>query len=139
MPAFFMEVVMKYVYPAVFEDDDGKIGVSVPDVEGCYTFGDDMADAIYMVQDALAMMLAHYEDNGTEIPKASDIKTIKSEGVVSYVMADTMAWRKANDSKAVKKTLSIPSWLNSRAEAASINFSQALQESLCSKLGVSLQ
>ncbi|MBQ5400928.1 MAG: type II toxin-antitoxin system HicB family antitoxin [Treponema sp.] len=129
---------MKYVYPAIFENDDGKIAVSVPDVKGCYTFGDDMADAIFMAQDALSMMLVYYEDNGVEIPKASGIDDIKTDGAVSYVVADTAAWRKENDSKAVKKTLSIPSWLNKKAELASINFSQTLQEALCLKLGIEM-
>ena len=125
---------MKYVYPAIFEEDDGKIGVSVPDLPGCFTFGDDMAEAILMAEDAMAMMLVEYENEGKTCPVASDISAIKTDAIVSYVLADTEKWRKQFDNKAVKKTLTIPSWLNSLAEKAGLNFSQVLQEALQAKL-----
>ena len=125
---------MKYVYPAIFEDDDGKIGVSVPDIPGCFTFGDDMAEALLMAEDAIAMMLVQYENEGQSVPVASSISDIKTDGIVSFVLADTEKWRKQFDNKAVKKTLTIPSWLNSLAEKAGLNFSQVLQEALQSKL-----
>ena len=125
---------MKYVYPAIFEDDDGKIGVSVPDIPGCFTFGDDMAEALLMAEDAIAMMLVQYENEGQSVPVASSISDIKTDGIVSLVLADTEKWRKQFDNKAVKKTLTIPSWLNSLAEKEGLNFSQVLQEALQSKL-----
>ena len=125
---------MKYVYPAIFEDDDGKIGVSVPDIPGCFTFGDDMAEALLMAEDAIAMMLVQYENDGQSVPVASSISDIKTDGIVSLVLADTEKWRKQFDNKAVKKTLTIPSWLNSLAEKAGLNFSQVLQEALQAKL-----
>ena len=129
---------MKYVYPAVFVEDDGKIGVDIPDIQGCHTFGDNLAEAMEMAKDALEMMLVSYEDDNQDIPAPSKIKDINADGFVSYVLADTDEWRREFDSKAVKKTLSIPSWLNFRAERADINFSQTLKEALCQKLGVSL-
>ena len=74
---------MKYVYPAIFEDDDGKIGVTVPDIPHCHTFGDNMADAIEMAKDCIEMMLASYEDDGKAIPPASKINKIKPKGLPS--------------------------------------------------------
>lgn len=127
---------MKYVYPVIFEDDEGKIGVTVPDIPGCFTFGDDMADAILMAEDAMSMMLVEYENSGESVPKASNILDIKTDGVVSYVLADTEKWRKSFDNKAVKKTLTIPSWLNSLAEKNGVNFSQILQDALQAKFGL---
>ena len=129
---------MTYVYPVIFEEDEGKIGVTVPDIPSTFTYGDDMADAIFMAEDVIAMMLADYEDRGEAVPAPSKIEDIKTSGVVSLVRADTDEWRKLVDNKAVKKTLSIPSWLNRKAEKAAINFSQTLQDALCQKLGVSL-
>ena len=129
---------MIYVYPVIFEEDEGKIGVTVPDIPSTYTFGDDMADAIFMAEDVIAMMLSDYEDKGKKVPTPSRIEDIKTDGIVSLVRADTDAWRKLIDNKAVKKTLSIPSWLNKKAENAAINFSQTLQDALCQKLGISL-
>ena len=129
---------MKYVYPAIFVEDDGKIGVDIPDIKGCHTFGDNLTEAMEMAKDALEMMLVSYEDDNQDIPAPSKIKDINADGFVSYVLADTDEWRREFDNKAVKKTLSIPSWLNFRAERADINFSQTLKEALCQKLGVSL-
>ena len=40
----------------------------------------------------------------------------------------------AGSEKSVKKTLSIPSWLNKAALEQNINFSQVLQEALLSKV-----
>lgn len=126
---------MKYTYPVIFEKDEDKIGASVPDLPGCFSFGNDLSDAIEMIQDAMAMYLADCEDRNQKIPAPSDIKVIQTEGTVSYVLADTKKWREQFDNRAVKKTLSIPSWLNKKAEKAGVNFSQILQEALIEKLG----
>jgi len=81
------------------------------------------------------MMIVYYEDHGKEIPASSSLEDIKSgKVIVSYVLADTDQWRRNNDNRAVKKTLSIPSWLNAKASRAGVNFSQVLQEALVSKL-----
>ena len=127
---------MRYVFPAVFEQaEEGGFNVKIPDVPGCFTQGDTLAEAIYMAQDALAMMIVYYEDHGKEIPASSSLEDIKSgKVIVSYVLADTDQWRRNNDNRAVKKTLSIPSWLNAKASRAGVNFSQVLQEALVSKL-----
>lgn len=129
---------MKYVYPVIFEEDteEGGYNVTVPDIPCCFTFGDDMADAIFMAEDVMAMMLADYEDNNKEVPKPSRIQDIKTDGIVSLVVADTTEWRKLVNNKVIKKTLSIPAWLNARAEKAAVNFSQVLQEALCQKLNI---
>lgn len=130
---------MKYVYPVIFEDaEEGGYVVTVPDIPCCFTQGEDMADAIFMAEDIIAMMLAEYEDEGKPVPTPSKIEDVKTTGIVSLVRADTDEWRKLVDNKAVKKTLSIPGWLNRKAERAAINFSQTLQDALCQKLGVSL-
>lgn len=132
---------MKYVFPVIFEEaEEGGYNVRVPDIKGCFTCGDTMEEAILMAKDAIEMMLVSEEDDGNKIPKASNIKDIEKQtnGVVSYVLADTDEWRKSFDNKAIKKTLSLPSWLNKKAEKASINFSQTLQEALCQKLNIAL-
>ena len=129
---------MKYVYPVIFEKaEEGGYNVKVPDIPGTYTCGDDMADAIFMASDAIAMMLADYEDEGKPVPTPSEISAIKTDGTVSLVLADTDEWRRLVDNKAVKKTLSIPSWLNTKAEKAGVNFSQVLKDALMGLLGIS--
>jgi predicted RNase H-like HicB family nuclease len=126
---------MKYVYPAIFTPEEGNILVSVPDLPGLHTFGKSMADALFMVQDAIEMWLWDAENNEEPIPPASDQKKIakmceSSNQVVSMVAADTDEYRRQNDTRSVKKTLSIPAWLNHQAEKANAPFSQILQQGL---------
>jgi predicted RNase H-like HicB family nuclease len=129
---------MKYAYPAIFHEEDGKVLVSVPDLPGLHTFGDDIADAIYMAQDAIEMWLWDAENKGEPIPGPSasaDVEKKTAPGkFVNLVAADTDEYRKQNDTRAIKKTLSIPAWLNYQAEKANAPFSQVLQEGLKSYL-----
>lgn len=128
----------KYVYPAIFTPDpEGGYCVRFPDIDGCFTDGDSLPEAVSMAEDALALMLYEYEAEGKPVPAPSNLKNIAHESneFVSYVYADTMEYRKKFNNKAVKKTLSIPEWLNEAATKANINFSQTLQEALKQKLG----
>lgn len=129
----------QYVYPAVFHPDEKEGGyfVSFPDLPGCMTEGNDLADALYMAQDASEMWLAFTEDQKQAIPEPSPAPHVESPDFASLIRADTDAWRKKNDSRAVKKTLSIPNWLNTRAEEAGVNFSQILQDALKERLHIS--
>jgi len=127
---------MKYVYPVILFPDDDAIGVSVPDLPGCHTFGKDRADALIMAKDAIEMWLWDAENNSEPIPPASESLDIADGQVVTLVVADTDEYRRLNDTRSVKKTLSIPSWLNSQAEKANAPFSQILQEGLKSYLSI---
>ncbi len=126
----------KYVYPALFKAEGDTIFVSFPDIENCFTQGKNMVEAIEMAEDALALSLVYMEDNKLEIPKASDLKSIEGDGLKSLVIADTVKYRKETSNKAVKKTLTIPSWLNEAAEKQSVNFSQVLQDALIAQVGI---
>lgn len=121
---------MKYVYPAILFPDDGAVGVSVPDLPGCHTFGKDKADALIMAKDAIEMWLWDAENKNEPIPPASESLDTTSDQTVTLIVADTDEYRRNNDNRAVKKTLSIPSWLNAQAEKANAPFSQILQEGL---------
>ena len=121
---------MKYVYPVILYPDDGKIGVTVPDLPGCHTFGDDMADALFMAKDAIEMWLWNAENEALPIPTPSSALHCEPFETFTLVAADTDEYRKANDTKAVKKTLSIPAWLNNQAEKANAPYSQILQQGL---------
>ncbi|MCL2415787.1 MAG: type II toxin-antitoxin system HicB family antitoxin [Defluviitaleaceae bacterium] len=126
---------MKYAYPAIITPEDGKILVSVPDLPGLHTFGNDLPDALYMAKDAVEMWLWDAENKKEPIPGVSGMADIAKlcenpESFVSMVAADTDEYRRQNDTKAVKKTLSVPAWLNYQAEQANAPFSQILQEGL---------
>lgn len=130
---------MKYVYPAVLTPDPaGGYTIAFPDLKGCVTEGDTLADALDMGMDAMAGWLYCAEKHGTAIPEPSTAErlALEPDEFTSLVMADLEAYRRTVESFAVKKTLSIPSWLNEKAEAAHVNYSQILQEGLRQHLGL---
>lgn len=130
----------KLYYPAIFEEE-GKNGFSVffPDVKGCNTCGKNMDDAYEMAEDALGLMLSCFEDEKKQIPVPSNPEQIKTKPGQKVVLIafDLQDYRKRKNGKAVKKTLSIPQWLDEEAKQRGINFSQVLQDALKDKMGVS--
>lgn len=128
---------MKYAYPAIFTPaGNGEYDVKVPDLPGCRTCGKDLADAIFMAEDAVSMWLWDAESKSESIPAATRLPNVEEPQFANYVVADTDEYLRKNDNRAVKKTLSIPSWLNARAEQAGVNFSQVLQDALKERLSV---
>lgn len=129
---------MKYAYPAIFTKEENAYSVIFPDIEGCATCGDTLPDAMEMAEDALCLMLYDYEEDGESIPEPSDIRNIPVDenSIVSMVCCDTVEYRKLYDNKAVKKTLTIPNWLNTLAERAGVNFSTVLQNALKQQLNI---
>lgn len=128
---------MRYAYPAIFTPEtDGGFSVVFPDLEGCYTCGDTLADTIMMAQDVLALVLYGYEHDFREIPAPSAPSEISfgQDEFINFISCDTLAYRKMYNNRAVKKTLTIPEWLNEAAISAGLNFSQILQEALMAKI-----
>ena len=130
----------KYVYPAIFTPEDGGYSIAFPDVDTCFTEGDTLTEAMENANDALSMVLDHMERHQMEIPVASSIADVSGKlnggEFVTLVSCDTNVYRRTHDNKAVKKTLSIPSWLNEMAERAGINFSALLQTALKQQLNI---
>ena len=131
----------KYVYPAIFTPEaDGQFSIRFPDLPNCFTGGENLADAMAMAKDVLCFMLYEFEQRGEMIPAPSTVAEIQRQAVgsefVSLIACDTVEYRKFYDSRAVKKTLTIPSWLNDMAERANINFSATLQTALKDALNI---
>lgn len=128
----------RYVYPAIFHrnDDDGSYTVFIPELPGYVTEGKDLADAIFMAQDALSMWLWMAENEGKPTPAPNPTPEAEVPEFVNLVLADTDAYRKAHDTRLVKITVSIPAWLNAKAEQAGVNFSQILQDALKERLQI---
>lgn len=134
----------KYLYLATLERDPDTDGYTVtfPDLPGCITEGDDLLDATDMAQDALEGFLLVLEDGEEKIPAASNWETImaqveSSSTMVVPVKADTRIARMRDNDRAVKKTLTIPNWLDELAKEKEINFSKVLQDALKELVGVS--
>ena len=130
----------KYLYPAIFTPEDGGYYIRFPDFESCYTDADDLMSAMKMANDVLCLTLYDLEQENGNIPAASSAQSIQKQlqgdEFVTLIACDTIEYRKFFDNKAVKKTLSIPSWLNDMAERAGINFSGTLQEALKKQLDI---
>lgn len=128
----------KLFYPAIFHKaEEGGFWITFPDIPECMTQGDDMQHAYEMAVDALGLALTSREEDHEEIPAPSEpYKITTNNGEFCVVIEfDMLAYKKRTNSKAVKKTLSIPEWLNEEATALGINFSQVLQEALIEKVG----
>lgn len=130
---------MKYVYPAIFTpSEDGGFLVTFPDLDSCYTDGEDTKNAFINAEDVLNLVLWNMEESKKDIPSPSSPKAVSCDenSFVSLVSADTLVYRKLHDTKAVKKTLSIPRWLDTMALEKNVNFSNVLQNALIEELGV---
>lgn len=127
----------KLFYPAIFHKEDDGFWVSFPDFPECLTEGDDMDHAYEMAFEALGLAITSRKEEGECIPTPSPIESINAEdGTIIIINFDMMEYLKKHNSKAVKKTLSIPEWLNEEALRLGINFSQVLQEALMQKIGI---
>lgn len=127
----------KLFYPALFHKaEEGGFWISFPDIPECLTQGDDMTQAYEMAVDALGLALTCREKEQQPFPNASDPTAITPEANSFLVVIefDMLAYKKRTNSRAIKKTLSIPEWLNEAAMAKGLNFSQVLQEALLAKI-----
>lgn len=124
----------KIFYPAVFHPEDVGFSVRVPDIDGCFSEGDTMEEAAEMTFDAIGLCLEECEAP----PAASSLTDIHVENGDFLVLVpfDRLAYMKKHDAHAVKKTLTIPAWLNTMAEEQHINFSSVLQRALKQQLKI---
>lgn len=123
---------MMFVYPAIFHQEDNAYWVEFPDLPGCQSFGDTLPETMAEAQEALAAYVLTLLEQGKPLAQPSDIGAISPEDGFTSLVACTIDQYK--ETRAVKKTLTIPSWLNDRATAMGINFSQVLQEALITKI-----
>lgn len=123
------------VFPAIFTYDGKYYNVDFIDLKGCSTFGSSIQEAFAMAQDAMGL----YLDELVNFPKPtlniSNINLQKNQ-FISFVNINMEEYRKKFNNKAIKKTLTIPAWLNFLAEKNDINFSKVLQDALKEKLDI---
>lgn len=126
---------MKLVYPACFYPCENNPGftVEIPDLPGCVTEGDSLAEAICMAEDAASGWVLDELEDGKPVPIASHLQDIhpdEPDGFVSLITLDMDAYAEKYGKKAVRKNLTIPAWLNTFAEKRNVNFSQVLTDAL---------
>lgn len=128
-----------YMFPAIIEKLGEKdYNVTFVDFDYITTYGETLSDAYTMAEDALKLALFDLYEDKKEIPESSDIDKFRvgSKQTLILVKVNLKEILKQYDNKAVKKTLTVPSWLNKQAEEQKINFSKVLQEALQEKLNL---
>jgi len=125
---------MKTIYPAKFHKEDNSYWVEFQDLEGCYSDGVTLEEAVKNSQEALSAHLAYLLDKDLPIPEPSDITLLTSgeNEFVTYICGNPESFITRN--KAVKKTLTVPQWLNDAAEHRNLNFSSVLKEALLERV-----
>ena len=137
---------MLSIYPACFFKEENGYSVVFPDLNWLATCGETENEAMSMAVDCLAGYLYTLKNDGEQFPAASAMKDMSLEKVakeldadttnafVSMVSVDVAEYAKTHFEKSVRKTLTIPAWLNIAAQQKNINFSQTLQEALLAKI-----
>lgn len=122
----------KIFYPAIFCKEDVGYSVRVPDISGCNTQGDTMAEASEMAFDAIGLCLSVMIEEGEKIPTPTvpNAMELSENEFVVMISFDFDEYCRKFDTRAVKKTLTIPAWLNTMSEREGINFSAVLQDAL---------
>lgn len=124
----------RYIFPAIFSPETGGYNVEFPDLPGAFTCGDDWEESLYMAKDCLETYIYDLD----EIPSTSkpeNLKPKKGEFIV-LVEADLLAFRRKYDNKVIKKTLTLPKWLNDEAVKSKVNFSGVLKKALMKELNI---
>jgi len=124
---------MKYVYPACFiHEENGQYSVIFDDLGGIATYGNSLEDALSMAEDLLCTWILECKKDNEMLPNPSNIKDLipdDENAFYNLIVADIDAYILKNN-KSVKKTLTIPFWLNELAEKSNVNYSQLLQSAL---------
>lgn len=139
---------MLSIYPACFIKEEEGYSVIFPDLNDLATCGSTLDEAVTAAVDCLAGYIYWLQKEGEPIPTASSLEAIdiekvserlevSSEGAfTNLVTIDVSEYARNHFEKSVKKTLTIPSWLNAAALEQNINFSQTLQDALKQQLHI---
>lgn len=125
-----------YNYPMIFSYSEEGIDIKAYDFEECFTFVTNEDDAMESATDILALTIIDYESEKTELPIPTNVSKIelqKNEKLV-YVNVWLPYFRSRVKETYVKKTLTIPTWIDILAKKHNINFSSVLVKGLKEEL-----
>lgn len=128
-----------FYYPAVFQKEETGYSVWVPDIEGCVSQGETFSEAMEYIEEAIGLCVEIMLERNTVPPEASEPEDIQLEAkqTLAIIRFDFDEYQKKHGTKSVKKTLTVPAWLNTLSERNNINFSQVLQNALMHELRLS--
>lgn len=121
---------MKTTYPVILREVEGGYLVDIPGFE-INTFGATQYEAIEMARDAIGAAGIDKIDHGETIPEPMSYKEAKilwKDDIITMVDIDFDQYRSELDNRLVRKNLTIPYWMNVKAERLGLNFSLALRE-----------
>ena len=133
-----MEKNKLVTYPAIFTCENDRYWVYFIDLKGCFSEGETLAEAMENSKEAMGLYLEDLEEYPNCTTDLKNIK-LKENEIVSFVSINMEEHKKKYENKSVKKTLSIPAWLNTIAEKEHINFSQVLQKALIDILKIDVK
>ncbi len=127
-----------YVFPAIFNYAEDGISINFPDLPGCLSCADTTEEALFNAEEVLGLFLYGLEKDGELIPESTPLESIRCSQDEKAVLIKVWMPLARHDieNTSVKKTLTIPQWLNEIAEASKVNFSQVLQAALKDYLGI---
>lgn len=123
------------IYPAIFTKEDDGFWVNFIDFDGVYSDGDDLQEATLNASKALGLLLEDMSEYPQPTTDVSKIKLEKNQ-FISFLSIDLNVYREKFSNKTIKKTLSLPAWLNTMALENNINFSETLKEALFLKINI---
>ncbi len=131
--------MLNLTYLAVLEPgEDGSYGISFPDLPGCFSFGENLAEAQQMAAEAASLHVYGMECDDEEIPTPSvSLPQDITEGMI--VMPVTIypdIYRMKRDNERVKTNITLPAWLKRIAEEQKVNFSRLLESALLDYLQI---
>lgn len=121
---------MKIIYPAVFHKEDNQYWVEFPDLEGCHTYGESLEETLFYAKEALEVYAVTLLENGEKLNSPTNISSIATDdnSFTTLIYGDIDNYLSSD--KAVKKTLTIPEWVNKIGIEHNINFSQTLTDAI---------
>lgn len=123
----------EYVYPAIFHpNEDGSYTITFPDLPGCISEGKTLGNAMYMAQSALTQWIEYLVEQEQPVPPASDLQAVESlpGEFVNFIRAEV------KEQRAVKRTVSIPKWMDDKVREADLSLSRVLQDALTERLNL---
>lgn len=120
-----------YVYPALFRaNEDGTYTVTFPDLPGCITEGKSLENAAFMARDAMSTWLEYTLDHKEPVPAVSDLRGLHAGPgeFLNLVCADV------KDGRAVRRTVSLPKWMDDKVTENGLSLSKVLQDALEARL-----
>jgi toxin-antitoxin system, antitoxin component, hicB family len=127
----------RLLYPCIVKKEDGIFYANFLDFEGCFTDGETLEEVVINAKDVLSGTLFTMAKHNIQFPSSENKKIDLKDGeFLIYIDVWISPILEKAKNQSIKKTLTIPKWLNDEAEKHSLNFSNILQTALKETLGL---